>query len=356
MLNWQKHISSLLLCFIASMSYGQGLLMDYTYQNAPQVGILLNNVTGFSRRAEVIRDSLHSRCVRIAINVDGWSGSSGTFDLYTDSGLVPHVELNVDSSGTNPTVWISNLSGAADTLNSILNKYPTIRRIVLDNEEMNNNYHAGTILGYTQLANALSPVCRQHNVQLANGGFGNTFGISCYTFRYLKATYGQDTADAFGDRVFSSTGQYNAANTPNSNPVLEALFLNVDSVVKCLGFDIINIHNYEPEPPNVVDPNSQNTISTNVWRFYAEAFANGYPAKYRKVMSNEFGQRYNYEPGLMTGMLQEAFKLGWLFIDRWSGTGAGLGATAVTEDDGTLNDVGDAFRDWNDLIFGLGAP
>jgi len=346
----KKYIILFLLCFAVRVQGQINLVMDNTLQNCPQIGVLLSNAGGTTAaKAHIIKDTLQSRCVRFQIQMQGYSGTSSAYQTFVDSGLQPHVVIGVDSVGVDPQPWIASLADLATSVNSLLTTYPAIRILILDNEEMNPSYHTGDLFDYCRIADTIHHICQLHNVLLANGGFGNFFGISCYTFRWLKANYNQDTANAFASRVFlngTSGGQYTAANVPNSNPTLEAYFLGVDTIMKCTSFDILNFHNYEPEGDSAYNPNTITGISPNVWRFDIEAFKNGNTNKRRPIMINETGQRYNSEPNLVTNMLANGFRLGLFFLDWWSGNGVALGATPLTQNDGTINTNGTAFRNY----------
>jgi hypothetical protein len=346
----KKYIILFLLCFAVRVQGQISLVMDNTLQNCPQMGVLLSNAgSTTAAKAHILKDTLNSRCVRFEIEMQGYSGTSAAYGVYTDSGLQPHVVIGVDSVGVDPQPWITSLADLATSVNSLLTTYPAIRILVLDNEEFNTSYHTGDLFDYTRIADTIHHICQLNHVLLANGGFGNFFAINQYTFRWLKSHYNQDTADAFAARVFTNGvhgSQYANANTPGTNPTLEAWQTRMDTIMTCLSFDIINWHNYQPEGDSAYNPNTITQCAPNVWRFYCEALKNGNTNKRRQVMCNETGQRYNTKGDLTTNMLISGFALGLLYFDYWSGNGVALGATPLTADDGTINETGIAFRNY----------
>jgi hypothetical protein len=355
-------IKRVFILFIISFSFfnkgaaQMNMILDNTLQNAPEIGLLVANVGLPITVVKVVKDTLATKSIRFAIEASRWSGFSNSYDLYvTDSGLIPHIVLGVDSAGVAPQPWIDNYAGLITIVDDILDTYPDIHLLILDNEEMIPAYHTGDIAGYIAIAEAIKPTLQAHHCLLANGGFGDIFAQNCYTYRYVQTKYNQDSADAYGIRVFLTLGQRNACKIPDSDPDLEARVLQVDSVMSCTAFDIANIHSYEPQPPVGTGTNTVTQPTTNEWRFQIEAFKNS-TTKRRIVFNNETGQRHNEEPDLVTNMLILGFRLGFKWMDWWSGNGAGLGARPLTQDSGTLKPTGDAWKAWQQDTYWSGFP
>lgn len=345
-----KYLFSLLFLFTIITGKAQlGMIMDYTKQNCPQIGLLLaNTVNTPSVKSDLLYNTLHTSYIRFAIQAQVWDGHAEAVDAYEAAGLGAHWNFGVDN-GTNwmdPTV-------CANTLNAALTEHPLLRKsgaFVLDNEELNSEYRNVDMAKYVAIANACKPIANKFKMKMASGGVGNFFAINAYTFRYLKAKYGQVTADLFGDEVFLTNGQYNAANQPNLNPTLETFISELDTVVQCDAFDILNFHMYGPlrTEPN---PATSVNLPEIVFRYMKECFTNANPRVRRLVMINEFGnQACNYEPEILNKLLSYFWKYGYYWQDDWSGSSCeddkGLGATSVTDNDGTVRPLGDAWIAW----------
>jgi hypothetical protein len=324
-----------------------------------EVGILVQNAGAtVSDKADIIRNTLHSRYVRFtAISMQNWTGSSAALDTYKSAGLIAHVVIDVGFGAGTPNGWITSstaydLTDLSNDVDELLTDNPDIKILVLDNEELNDNYHDdGRVFQYLDIAAVVQAVCRAHGVLLSNAGFGNFFAINGYVFRWIKSKYVQTAADTFGDYVFLSPGQYNAANTVNSNPSLETLIKSVDTIVSSSSFDILDIHIYNPPGDQTHADTATYAYAMEVWRFYKECFTNANPDKKRLVSCNEFGQRSNSNASLTTNMLDMFWQLAFLFADAWSGNGTDLDAESFTEDDGTIKDNGQAYANWQDAHY-----
>lgn len=353
-------IKILILCLFAlNVADAQQMIMHRSFKMRPQMtGVLIENAgNNAAQREPIVRATLHARYTRFQFQYFSWNGSSsGNYNTYTANGLIPHPVLTMfPSSNPDPNPWVtSDFAGMQATIEDMLSVYHPVV-LIIDNEELNENYHSGSVAQYVTMCEYIQEVCKRNGVLMANGGYGDRFAVNCYTFRWVKAKYGQSTADDFADEVGFTTGQYNAANNPNSNPTLETRFKQVDTIMSSDIFDCMNVHGYTPSVGNA----STTVGDYDVWRYTKEAFSNGIAdtTKRRIVICNETGQRDdNVQPALVTSILDIFWRLRYYVIDWWSGTGDALNATPLTNDAGVIQPNGEAFRDWQDEKFGSGAP
>lgn len=323
----------------------------------PELGILVANAGSTTDdKAAIVTNVLKSRFTRFtAISMAGWAGSSPAYETYTSYGLFPHLVIDVGLTGSNPTGWIT--PSTSPTLSTLVTRVEDLittyrpREIILDNEEMNSEYHTqytGSNLDlYINIATAVQPICNKYNVLLSNGGIGDFYPIHAFIFRYVKSAYGQTAADTFGDTVFLSTGQYNAANTPDSNPTLEQHITDLENIYYSDVFDIWNFHMYEPTGDQT---GASATTSANelFWKYAMEAFKNSHPTKRRFVGCNEWGPRQSEHPELIADIIRCHWKYGYYLSDCWSGNGAALSTVPLTYDTGFIKPNGQPFADWQD--------
>lgn len=371
-LSLQQIIVSLLL---SVTGFGQNMIMNNTYQTIPQIGVMIENVTSGTPlqtailRANVMKNTLGSRYSRFtAIAMRNWNGGSNIFDAYADAGLISHVVVDVGTTST-ASPWITastspyNLADLVADVDDLLDTYPSIRTLTIDNEELQNDYHVCCrIFQYIDIAEALLPVCRAHNVKMSNGGFGDFYAINGFTFRWIKDNYGQAAADVFADTVFAGTqsgNQYEVANDPNdySTPekaALQTRILEVDTVVSYDGWDMLNFHMYNPIELGATPP--ANTSQIAIWRYYVEAFRYGNISHPRIAICNETGQRGTESATLVTNMLEMAWRLRIFIFDWWSGTGQALDARPLTDDNGNIQPNGAAYETFSDRYDGMPIP
>lgn len=157
--------------------------MKIDHHTIPEIGILVQNAGANAvEKSIIIRDNLRSRYVRFtAISAQNWTGSSSAYEDYRDSGLIPHVVLDVGfdpGAPTSPNAWITdvtsfNLDDLEAMFRDLVATYSELKGkvIMLDNEECNSGYHSGTQAQYRAIALRLQPVCDELGILLASGGF-----------------------------------------------------------------------------------------------------------------------------------------------------------------------------------------
>lgn len=369
--NLRLIIINILLLFSA-VGFGQNMIMNNAYQTIPQIGVMVQNVTASppTVRANVIKNTLGSRYGRFtAIAMRNWSGSSNVFDAYFAEGIINHVVIDVGTSTGDDVPWITatsnpyNLADLAVDVDDLLDTYPTIRTLTLDNEELQNTYHQeGRLFQYIDIAEVVQPICKAHGVKLSNGGFGDFFAINGFIFRWIKGFYGQDSADSFADKVFSngtSGNPYDIANDPNFDPTssLQTRIKDVDTIVSFDGWDLLNFHMYNPIDDFNTTPFPVNSAQIDIWRYYAEGFRYANTDHIRPSMNNETGQRETEAPEMVANMLPMFWRLRFFIVDWWSGfNSSGLMARPLTEDNGTIQPNGVEYRNFSDRYDGRPFP
>lgn len=272
----------------------------------------------------------------ISSGLGGWSGSSAIYEYNDGLHLGQIVVLGAYPSGSvQPFVTSSNIALYKSTITAILNKYPKINFVVVDNEEITAAYHSGPLSDYGAMLQAVYEVCHPRNIKVADGGIYGA-GLNILVYRWLVIKYGQSTADTFGSNVMSG-GQILAAKTPNSNAGLEALATQITTILSYSQyFDYINIHTYEAPSST-----GTTTITPNMIRFQKEYLEDTIK---KPVITNETGQRNNSQPLLVTNMMNEFYRLKLAVVQWWDGTGTS-GATPLTDDNtGAILSNGAAFK------------
>ncbi len=175
--------------------------------------------------------------------------------------------------------------------------------IVVENEEINPNYHTGPLTDYINMLQAALDVCHSKGIKVTNGGiYGGQ--LETLAYRYLQRK-GQNRADSFANNCMTYS-QIKDAQTPNRNPSLEWKVRQLDTLLNFyINLDYINIHLYEPFNPNV-DPSTV-TSATPVVAADIQEYLIARTGK--PVMTNETTPRDNVSPDLVTSVLKEYDRL-----------------------------------------------
>jgi hypothetical protein len=338
-------------CFVLS-ALSVHAQMGAAYYDAvmkPKFGVLVANAGAtVNDKAIIARDSLKSQWVRSRILMDGWSGSSAAYDDYASAGLNQLVVLVTFATGT-PQPWITDptdLLAYAANVGSVCRKYPKEKEFVADNEAITTTYpddnvnafHSGSLSQYLNQCAAIKDTLHKYGVQMIESGIYGV-GLHMYTYRWLKTKYNQTVADDFGSRCMSGT-QISAANTVNSNPTLEFYYKQIDTILTSGLFDEYNIHPYHPFGTST----QKDTITISdftVWRFIKECVED---VTKKICIINETGIRGNESAAYLTSYLNVCMRLGFKYVQHWSGTNVANDTKSLTADDGTLNDAGNAFK------------
>lgn len=303
-------------------------------------GCLINGNFSPDGRAEQAQ-KLNVGYVRDAIIMDGWKGKSNNYDAYTNHGIKVVLNINYKQSGGTPLAFPTNMTTYKQKFQDIINTYqPPV--VVVENEEINKNYHKGPITNYIAMLKVAINVCHAKNIKVTNGGiYGSALEIS--TYRYLQ-TKSQKRADSFGNNCMEQF-QIKAAQNPGSNQNLEEGVRQLDTLLNFYkNLDYVNVHLYEPFNPNISNTQKVTTATPVVIPDIQEflKWRTGRP-----TITNETGQRDNTSPDLVTSMLQEYDQLKFPYMIWYSGEG-GRGAEPLYDiNTGALYANGKAFSNYN---------
>ncbi|CAN5178386.1 hypothetical protein BH11BAC6_BH11BAC6_08960 [soil metagenome] len=285
-------------------------------------GSIINGAFTPTQKVSIAK-SLNAGYVRSGITVTEWTGKSGPYENYVNNGIKVVLNINNDAQTGNPKPFPKDMISYRNIFTQIVNKYqPEV--IVVENEEINPNYHSGPMADYLNMLTVALDVCHAKGIKVANGGiYGSALEI--LTYRYLQ-TKGQNRADSFGNNCMT-TYQVKAAQTPNSNPTLEKDVRQMDTLMNFyVNLDYVNIHMYEPFDPDVTQPELVTTRTPIVIADIQEFLKvrTGKP-----TMTNETGQRNNRTPGLVVTMLAEYDRLLFPYAIWFSDEDAQAGATSL---------------------------
>lgn len=297
---------------IENISSDQSLL--FFLNGTTKYGCLINgSFTPDARAAEALL--LHVNYVRDAVSLDQWKGKSNNLDAYAADGIKVLLNINNQLPTGDPLPFPTDMVTYRQNLTSVLNAYqPEV--VVIENEEINKNYHTGSMLDYINMLKVALSVCHPKGLKVTNGGiYGSSLEI--LTYRYLQ-TKSQARADSFGNNCMSPF-QVKAAQNPGSNPNLEYDVNRLDTLLAFYpNLDYVNVHLYEPFDPDVTDDSKVATPTPVVIPDIQEYLT---VRTGRTVITNETGQRNNTNPQLVTGMLQEYDQLKFPYMVWFSGDG-----------------------------------
>lgn len=287
-----------------------------TIPNITNFGIYpINNLSDGLRRASFL-GTYH---IRMTIDLASYGQDDiNQANAFTNAGqgLILTVNSNSNTGENFPT----DLAAYKITLDSMLAKVkPEV--ISVENEELNENYHTGTVDQYLAELNTAIEVAHFRDIKVTNGGLTTTL-LPLLVYNYYRTTQQFTEAKSFAKRAIDPS-KINA----NGNIVPGEMDKVNEGVALLAGLaqsdiDYINIHYYEP----VIYRNTSATQRTldsvrNVSRDVLQEIAD-YLTKVtnKPVMSNEMGQE-NKNPGLVTGMLTNASMEGLVYCLWFDGDG-----------------------------------
>jgi hypothetical protein len=229
------------------------------------VFILLGNDGGAAKKINVAKN-LNVKYIRDAIIVSKWEGSSERYEKLRNAGftVIPNINYGQprkDIGELSPVPFPTDLIAYKKTLEEILDKYhPELA--VIENEEINKNYHSGPMQDYINMLKVAVEVCHSKGIKVTNGGIYGA-ALEILTYRYLQ-TKGQERADSFGNNCMELY-QIKAAQKPNSNTNIEKEVRKIDTLLNYYeNLDYVNVHLYEPFTPNIAHDLSQSAnLSSN---------------------------------------------------------------------------------------------
>lgn len=336
-----------LLSLNAGAQIGAGIT-ETMQDHAPKYGVLTQTNLSTTADMAITKDSLGCNYVRLTINLSAWDGDLpiGIYQALA-KGLKVIPVLRYGGPSPQPFVTSAQLAGYLDTVALVVDAKLAIdgsnfEVIIVENEEINDNYHSSTLADYGAMLQGVYNICHPRGIKVTNGGVYGS-GLDIVTYRKLKATYGQPVADAYG-ALCMTTGQINAAETPGSNPSLETQVHKVDTVTSFHAyFDYINNHPYEVFSRTNTQPDTVTLAAHQVlqWQQMYLEFVTGKPC-----ITNEIGQRDSEHPELTTAFMNEVYRLGFEYCFWYNSTGPG-GAFPLSDlDDGHTLPMGTAYKNF----------
>lgn len=289
-----------------------------------KIGILVNGTMSTVQKIGIAQ-SLGTIYSRIPIYAGYWPYTPTAYNQWVTAGFNIILNINWLPTGGTPIPFrtASELAAYGATVNAILTAISTPEIVVIENEEINPNYHSGPMSDYVGMLATASPIVHSFGLKVANGGIYGA-GLDVLAWRYF------DSISDFVQRDYiaqgMTPGEITGAANPGSNLTLEAKAQKVQDVLDASTYlDYINIHPYEVLDEYVADPSVVTNITPGIVAGY-QAFIlaeTGLP-----TMTNETGQRDNSQPDLVTNMLTEYVDLGFDYVVWFDGVGSG-GATAL---------------------------
>ncbi|HEX5154349.1 MAG TPA: hypothetical protein VFW07_23035 [Parafilimonas sp.] len=293
-----------------------------------------------------VAKALGVQYIRGRIDIQGWSGSNAAYDTYTDAGLKVLLNINygIPRSAAGdfaPVPFPTDMDGYSKSLNSILDKYkPEV--VVIENEEDNPNYHAGSADDYVNQLKTAIQVAHSKGLKITNGGI--TVREVCLIIYDDYVQRGQkDKAMDFAKHVFPPV-LLQRLNNPDNPTVARQLEFGrkIIAAYKTLDLDYINFHWYEP-----VRARGQAAEANGAFDPQAFAFVVNYlkTTTGKPVLTNEFGT-FNTSPELTKNLLQAVKDGGLSYAIFYSADGGTGKAVALQNANGELRGNGIAFRDF----------
>ena len=293
-----------------------------------------------------VAKALGVKYIRGRIDIQGWGGSNAAYDTYTDAGLKVLLNINygIPRGATGdfaPVPFPTDMDAYSKSLHSILNKYkPEV--VVIENEEDNPNYHAGSADDYINELKTAIEVVHSKALKITNGGI--TVREVCLIIYDDYVQRGQkDKAMDFAKRVFPPMLLQRLNNLDNPMVARQLGFgRKIIAAYKTLDLDYINFHWYEPVRARGQAAEANSTFDPQAFAFVADYLktTTGKP-----VLTNEFGV-FNTSPELTKNLLQAVKDGGLSYAIFYSADGGTGKAVALQNANGDLRENGIAFRDF----------
>lgn len=313
-----KFLLSILLFFaLTSTAQVPSVAMNMTATKMEPGVLIAGNALSVFDKAALAKDSMNCKSARMAFIISTWNGSSASYEAYRAKGLNLIPNINYYPTGSvQPFVVASLLANFKSVLTDILNTYPDIKTICVENEELTKSYHSGPLTDYVAEVKAAYEVCHPRGVLVMNGGFGGVHsGLDIKVYRWLQ-TISQAKADDYGTHMGNAV--LNAANSFGSNDNQEKYARQLDTLEAMRPYiDFLNFHTKESQDPNNTDPSNTTTVTPNMLMDKADYLRSRYG---RWLADNETGQ-FNNQPALVSAEMNEYLRLGFVVVQWWSGTG-----------------------------------
>jgi hypothetical protein len=311
----------------------------------PKYGVLTESeVLTVAEKAAVAKDTLQCTAIRIVIQLSSWDGSVLAIDEALAKGLKVIPVLRYGGASPAPFVSADQLEGYLDTIDLVLDAYD-FDVVVIGNEAINDNFNVGPLSLYEDMLQGAYARCRAKGVKVAESGiYGEGLDVLVFRWLKIKPSFGQDSAEAYALRCMS-TAQRNAAQTPGSNPNIEAKALEVDSILSYRDYyDFANIHPYEVFDKHSTQLDTFQAYSTNVIKWQKDYIEE---RTKRLVITNEVGTRDNTDTVFLVSYMRELSRLKMPWIIYFNGGELPGEAEPLTDrDEGFLLNTGIAFRNF----------
>jgi hypothetical protein len=303
-----------------------------------------------AKQIEVAK-ALGIKYMRAHIIIADWNGSNDPYDKYAAAGFKIILNINSDVprnavGDKKPVPFPTDMQAYSKVLNSILDKYKP-ELVVIENEEDNPGYHAGTAQQYlTQLKTAID-ICHAKGLKVTNAGLTDRETSLLVYDDYVRNGKKKE-ADDFAKRVFPprllKTLDDRYKNDPQVAKQLE-FGRTVLQGYKTLDLDYVNFHWYEPANAKGAAPGivSAEQHADPVAFEVAVNFLKRVTGK--PIITNEFGE-LNESPSIVPELLQKVLDAGMDYAIWYSADGGVGKAAGLQGGDGKLRQNGIAFRDF----------
>ncbi len=278
-------------------------------------GVLVNTADGVqfttARRLQVMQ-ALGVSCVRDAIAIPMWTGSSDRYESFAMNSLKVVLNINSSQTGENvtPMPYPSDVVTYKASVTSILNKYQP-ELIVIENEEENDKYHVVEPDKYIALLRAAIEVARSKSLKICNGGI--TARVS--TLLVWDDYYSRGLRTEAADYARRSMPAALADDLPEMKrfPKLKDNLAQGKQLVaayKTMDIDFVNFHWYEPiqQRENTLQTPDLPNINSIDTKALEETIAYYKRATGKTVITNEIGT-INRQTGIVQQILQKTFDL-----------------------------------------------
>lgn len=316
-------------------------------------GALISPADGMSynknEKAALVKDSLKCKYARMNIALSTFSGSAPQFETYTDDSI--QVVLNISNEPTGSQhAFPTDTATFKTKLSAVLAVYqPEV--LVVENEEVNTNYHSGPLSDYFNELKAAINVAHSQSVpiKVANGGIVCRMATLITWKSYMDSGL-VNKAKNYAAKAFPAS-KLDANGHPDLTKggyqaILDTGLVLIDKYRE-LPLDYVNFHWYEPVAMRSM-PSDQGGLDTIS---HIDATALGSTIRClrnrtgKEVITNEIGQ-LNDKPGITTDIMTKVKAMSVPFVVWYSGDGGTGKAVALQNGNKTLRSTGQAFKNF----------
>lgn len=320
--------------------------------NKNPFGILIdktnNLIIPIDKKIQVAK-ALGLNYMRAHAYISTWNGIVNNYDAFTAAGfkIILNINYGIPRNATgdkDPVPFPTDLQAYSRSVNLILDKYKP-ELVVIENEEDNPGYHAGSANDYINELKTAIYICHAKGLKVTNGGL-TVREMTVLVYDDLIRNGKTQLANDFAQRAFPPAYFSKLDNYQTIPQVQRALSFGkqVLQAYKTLNLDYVNFHWYEP----VSARGAINNKSIHNEHMDAVVFAAvvNYLKKLtgKPVITNEFGLM-NTSPALITELMQKVLDANMDYAIFYSGDGAG-GSKALQNNDASLRENGIAVKDF----------